>query len=137
MAQLARQRQEDIAWRLRSLADAAALFASELSELTREELRVAHLDDEGRVLGLSAGAGGDSESVDLPVREIVRDALALGARALLLAHNHPSGDPTPSQADKVATRRLAEAARSLEIRLLDHLVFANGECRSFRQMGLL
>lgn len=96
-----------------------------------------HLDAEGRVLGLSAGTGGDPDSIELPVREIVRDALALGARALLLAHNHPSGDATPSAADKRATRRLADAAKGLEIRLLDHLIFARGECRSFRAMGLL
>jgi DNA repair protein RadC len=127
---------EEIAWRLRNVADATNLFAGELSRLCTEELRVAHLDDEGRVLGLSAGTG-DAEKIDLPIRQIVRDALALGARALLLAHNHPSGDPTPSRADKLATRRLADAAGSLEIRLLDHLIFAGADCRSFRQMGLL
>jgi DNA repair protein RadC len=137
MVQLARRQQDDIAWRLRSLADATDLFAKELSALSREELRVLHLDEQGYVLGLSAGTDGDPEKADLPVREIVSDALALGARALLLAHNHPSGDPTPSRADKLATRRLAEAARGLEIRLLDHLVFAGGHFRSFRQMGLL
>ena len=131
------QQQEDIAWRLRSIADATALFAAELSDLSREELRVVHLDEAGHVLGLSAGLAGDPDRIELPVREIVRDALALGARALLLAHNHPSGDPTPSPADKRATRQLAEAAKSLEIRLLDHLIFARGDCRSFRAMGLL
>ena len=138
MVQLAlRDQEDDIAWRLRSIADAADLFAAELSQLASEELRVVHLDGDGRVLGLSADTAGDPEKLDLPIRQIVRDALALGARALLLAHNHPSGDPTPSHADKLATRRLADAARSLEIRLLDHIVFAKGEWRSFRQMGLL
>jgi DNA repair protein RadC len=136
MVQPARQ-PEEIAWRLHNIADAVHLFAGELGKLASEELRVAHLDEEGQVLGLSAGAGGDPAKVDLPVREIVRDALALGARALLLAHNHPSGDPTPSSADKAATRRLADAAKSLDIRLLDHLIFAGAHCRSFREMGLL
>ena len=137
MAQPARRQQEEIAWRLRNIADAMHLFAGELSLLSCEELRVAHLDEEGRVLGLSAGTGGDAGKVDLPIHEIVRDALALGARALLLAHNHPSGDPTPSPADKAATRQLADAARSLDIRLVDHLIFAGLHCRSFREMGLL
>lgn len=137
MLRFARGQQEEIAWRLRNIADAVHLFAGELGKLAEEELRVAHLDGEGRVLGLSAGTGGDLAKIDLPVREIVRDALALGARALLLAHNHPSGDPTPSPADKAATRQLADAARSLDIRLLDHLIFAGARCRSFREMGLL
>ncbi len=137
MAQLARQQQKEIGWPLRTSADATELFAGELSRLCTEELRVAHLDEEGHVLGLSAATGGDPSSVDLPIRQIVSDALGLGARALLLAHNHPSGDPTPSLADKLATRRLVEAARGLEIRLLDHLIFADGHSRSFRAMGLL
>jgi DNA repair protein RadC len=137
MAQPAFAQQEEIAWRLRDIADATELFAGELSKLTEEELRVVHLDEEGRVLGLSAATGADPDSVDLPVRQIVSDALALGARALLLAHNHPSGDPTPSRGDKLATRRLVEAARGLEIRLVDHLIFGGGHYRSFRALGLL
>jgi DNA repair protein RadC len=122
---------------LRTSGDAAALFAPGFSNLAHEELRVAHLDEEGRILGVSAGADGNAASIILPLREIVRDAIALGARALVLAHNHPSGDPTPSPADKAATRRLAEIVGGLDIRLLDHLVFAGEGCRSFRQMGLL
>ena len=54
-----------------------------------------------------------------------------------IAHNHPSGDPSPSRADIEATRRLAEAAAALGIRLHDHLIFAGGDCRSFRALGLL
>jgi DNA repair protein RadC len=122
---------------MRNIADATDLFASELAKLCTEELRVAHLDDEGYIVGLSSITGGDADMIDLPVREIVSEALTLGARGMILAHNHPSGDPTPSRADLMATRRLAEAARSLEIRLLDHLIFAGGHFRSFRQMGLL
>ena len=137
MVQRASRHYDEIAWRVRNIADATELFAGELSRLSGEELRVAHLDEDGRVLGLSAGAGGDPETIDLPIRQIVSDALALGARALLLAHTHPSGDPTPSRADRLATRQLVEAARGVEIKLLDHLIFAGGDCRSFRAMGLL
>ena len=89
---------EPIGQVLRTGADAAALFAPGFSRLTHEELRVAHLDEEGRILGVLASADGDAASIDLPLREIVGDAILLGARALILAHNHPSGDPTPSQA---------------------------------------
>ena len=128
---------EGIGGLLRTSADAARLFAPGLAGLAHEELRVAHLDGEGRLLGVSAGSNGDSASIALPLREIVREAIVLGARALVMAHNHPSGDPTPSPADKAATRRLADIAGGLDIRLLDHLVFAGEGCRSFRQMGLL
>ena len=54
-----------------------------------------------------------------------------------MAHNHPSGDPRPSRADIQATRRLAETADALDIRLHDHLIFAGTDCRSFRELGLL
>ena len=128
---------EGVGGLLRTSADAAALFAPGFSNLAHEELRVAHLDVEGRILGVSAGADGNAASIGLPLREIVRDAIALGARAMVLAHNHPSGDPTPSLGDKTATRRLAEIIGGLDIRLLDHLVFGSQGFRSFRHMGLL
>jgi DNA repair protein RadC len=57
--------------------------------------------------------------------------------AILLAHNHPSGDPRPSDSDLRATRRLAVAAEALDCRLLDHLVFAGAECTSLRRLGYL
>lgn len=121
---------------LRGGADALALFGPDLAGLATEELRVAHLDAEGRLLAMSVAAGGEA-AIDLPIGDIVRDAIAWGASGLVIAHNHPSGDPTPSRADKTATRRLAEAVRGLDIRLLDHLIFADRGCSSFRQMGLL
>lgn len=73
----------------------------------------------------------------LPLRAIIAAALELGSRGLIVAHNHPDGDPRPSDADLEATRRLAETAGTLGIRLHDHLIFAGGQCRSFRQLGLL
>ena len=121
---------------LRGSADAIDLFARRLAGLMQEQLLVAHLDGEGWLLGVSAAEGGD-DRIDLPIREIVREALALGSRALVLAHNHPSGDATPSGEDLAATRRLAETVRSLDIRLVDHLIFGGEDCRSFRALGLL
>lgn len=74
----------------------------------------------------------------LPVRAMIGEALALDASGLLLAHNHPSGDPTPSMADMLTTRRLCALAATLDLRVIDHLVFAGtSACFSYRQQGLL
>src|SRR3546814_6621623 len=89
MGRNAYQHRDTIGRLLRTSADAAALFAPGFSKLAHEELRVAHLDAEGRILGVSAGADGHAVSIGLPLREIVRDAIILRARALVLAHNHP------------------------------------------------
>jgi len=81
--------------------------------------------------------GGDS-AVALPVRAIIADAARLGSAGIVLAHNYPSGDPTPSAADCRATRTLARTGETIDMAVVDHLVFApGGQCRSFRRMGLL
>ena len=104
---------------------------------TAEQLWVAHLDDSARCIHLSRHDGGDSD-VAVPVRSIIADAARLGSAGVVLAHNHPSGDPTPSLADCHATRTLARAAEAIDLAVVDHLIFADGgECRSFRRMGLL
>jgi DNA repair protein RadC len=82
------------------------------------------------------GKGGAGD-VELPIRRILSSALRLRARSIVLAHNHPSGDPAPSASDEAATRALATAAAGLDIGLHDHLIFAGGECSSFRSLGLL
>ena len=73
----------------------------------------------------------------MPIREIIVDAAHHGSAGIVLAHNHPSGDPTPSNSDCRATRRLAAAAEALDCAIVDHLVFAGTDCTSFRQLGLL
>jgi DNA repair protein RadC len=102
----------------------------------RESVWVAHVDGEARCLHL-ARYQGDESGADLPVRSIVRDAALHGSAGILLAHNHPSGDPRPSDADCRATRRLAVAAEALDCSILDHLVFGGEKCSSFRRLGLL
>ena len=68
---------------------------------------------------------------------IIADAAVHGSAGIVLAHNHPSGDPRPSDSDCRATRRLAVAAEALDCAVLDHLVFAGTECTSLRQLGYL
>ena len=101
-----------------------------------ESLWVAHVDDQARCVHLSRH-GGDAASARFPLRSIIADAAAHNSAGIVLAHNHPSGDATPSAQDCAATRRLASAAEALDCTLVDHLVFAGGQCTSLRRMGLL
>ena len=124
--------------KLDGLASARRFFASCMADLdpSRESLWVAHVDDQARCLHLSRHDG-DESGAAFPLRDIISDAAAHGSAGIVLAHNHPSGDPTPSNSDCRSTRRLATAAEALDCTILDHLVFAGKECASFRQMGLL
>ncbi|MGE0180412.1 MAG: JAB domain-containing protein [Sphingomonas sp.] len=116
--------------------NAADLMRPAIAGATRERLAIAYLDRDGHLLDLLLrdDAG---DHVVLPIREIVGRALALNAFGLVAAHNHPSGDPSPSVADIAATRRLALTCGAVDIRLHDHLIFAGERCVSFRLEGLL
>ena len=101
-----------------------------------ESLWVAHVDDQARCVHLTRH-GGDAESVSFPLRSIIADAAAHNSAGLVLAHNHPSGDATPSETDFRATRLLASAADALGCRIVDHLIYARSGVTSFRALGLL
>ena len=101
-----------------------------------ESLWVAHVDDELRCIHLTRHQGDESGAV-FPLRDIVTDAAEHGTTGIVLAHNHPNGDPRPSDSDCRATRRLATVAEAMDCTLLDHLIFAGDECTSFRKLGLL
>ena len=124
--------------RLTGLEQARRFFAGCLAETdsAQEHLWVAHVDDEARCVHLTRHDG-DVDGAELPIREIIADAARHGSRGLILAHNHPSGDPTPSATDKRMTRRLAIVGEAMDVAILDHIVMAGSECRSMRQMGLL
>ena len=124
--------------RLDGLPAAREFFSGCLadSDPARESLWVAHVDDQAHCLHLSRHAG-DENGTDFPLRTIIADAALHGSAGIVLAHNHPSGDPTPSDGDRRATRRLAAAAEAIDCAVLDHLVFAGARCTSFRQLGLL
>ena len=120
-----------------SLNAAKALFAPVFARARDERLYIAHLDAERRLIGIRIRYGAEGGTIEFPVRDIIADAIALGTAELVLAHNHPSGDPLPSPADIEATRRLVQVARPIGVTLRDHLVFAGGRVESFRQRGLL
>ncbi|MEO1168099.1 MAG: JAB domain-containing protein [Pseudomonadota bacterium] len=102
-----------------------------------EHAVVAHLDGDGRLVAISS-AEGNRDCIVLPFRQIVADALSHEGHAVLVAHNHPSGDPTPSEADIETTRKLADLLRPLSIRIYDHLILTSaGDSTSFRKLGWL
>lgn len=116
-------------------AEAATLFAP-LGRLPREIAAVAYLDPEWRLLRLRHVAGRRDE-VSLPARRIVRDVLGCGAAALVLAHNHPSGEAEPSGADLRLTRALAQLLHPLGVSFVDHLILARDRVVSLRDRGFL
>jgi DNA repair protein RadC len=120
-----------------SLTAARDLFAPEFRNARTERLYVAHLAADGLLIGFRVRDAALDKQIDFPLRSIIADALALGSTALILAHNHPSGDPTPSHADIHATRNLILASRPLGFTVRDHLVFAGEIFVSFRERGLL
>lgn len=101
-----------------------------------ETLRVIHVDRTRTVLAIRCYAGFATHVV-MPLRAIITDALHLGTTALLLSHNHPSGDATPSRADIIATHALAHTAGALGIVVHDHIIRGDGARTSFRAAGLL
>lgn len=118
------------------------LLGSEMRALLKESLRVILLDTRYHLMRVEeVSLGSLNESIAHP-REIFRPALIHSAYALIVVHNHPSGDPSPSEADRRLTRRLQEAASLLQINLLDHIIIGapNGAASpyfSFKESGLL
>ena len=98
---------------------------------------MAHLDDQSRCIHLASYSGEEVDYIDFPVREILCDAVLRGSAGIVLAHNHPSGDATPSASDRHATKRLATAANAIDLTIVDHLIFAGEDCTSLRRMGVL
>jgi DNA repair protein RadC len=102
-----------------------------------EQLWVLLLDSRNHLLAEEVISIGTINEAPVYPREIMRRALEVGATALILVHNHPSGDPQPSDTDIAVTRRVVDAGRELGVRLHDHLVVARGGTISFRALGLL
>jgi DNA repair protein RadC len=102
-----------------------------------EEFRVLFLDRKNMLIADEPQARGTVDHAPVYPREVVKRALELGASALILVHNHPSGDPTPSRSDIVMTRQIADAAKALNIEVHDHLVIGRGNHASFKALGLI
>ena len=117
--------------------DAADLLRPFFASLSEERVAVVHLGRNERFLALTIEDSGSHRLAELPVGAIVGMALRIGAAGIVVAHNHPSGNPRPSAADEAATRALAQAAAGVDIRLHDHLIFGSDGYESFRKLELL
>jgi len=102
-----------------------------------EQVRILFLDRKNRLIADEVQGRGTVDHTPVYPREVVKRALELGASALILVHNHPSGDPTPSRADIEMTRAVQEVAAALSVTVHDHLVVGAEETASFRSLGLL
>lgn len=108
-----------------------------LSDPTREAFHVLFLDKKNRLIADEILGQGTVDHAPVYPREIMKRAMELGATALVLAHNHPSGDPTPSRADIEMTKQIAEAGKPLGVTVHDHLVIGKNDATSFKTLGLL
>ena len=123
-----------------ALSSWAALLDYCMAAMARapaEEFRVLFLDRKNVLIADEVQARGTVDHTPVYPREIVKRALEHGASAIILVHNHPSGDPTPSKADITMTREIAAAAKALHIAIHDHLVIGRGGHASFKALGLL
>lgn len=110
---------------------------AELAREPIEQFRVLFLDNRNRLIADEVQSRGTVNHTPVYPREVVKRALELHANALILVHNHPSGDPTPSREDIEMTREIKQAAAILSLTLHDHVIIGNGSWRSLRRDGLL
>jgi DNA repair protein RadC len=121
---------------IHSPADAAALVKYEMSALEQEELRVILLDTRNRVMDIANVYRGSLNSSQVRVGELFKTPIRRNAAALIVVHNHPSGDPAPSPDDIAITRAIVQAGKLLDIEVLDHLVIGSGRHVSLKERGL-
>ena len=121
---------------INSPADAAALVRYEMAALEQEHLRALLLDTRNHVLDIVEVYRGSVNSSQVRVGEVFKAAVRRGAPAILVVHNHPSGDPTPSPDDVAVTRALVQAGKLLDVEVLDHLVIGRGRYVSMKERGL-
>lgn len=114
-----------------------AYVRTAIAHLPREQFRALYLDNRNRLMRDEWVADGTVDHAPVYPREVVRRALEISASAMILVHNHPSGDPTPSAADIAMTRKVVDAARVLGLQVHDHLVVGREGTSSFKQLGLI
>ncbi len=121
---------------IKSPADAANLLMMEMSLFDQEHLRVILLDTKNHVLAIETVYQGNVNTAVIRVGELFRDAIRQNCAAIIVVHNHPSGDPTPSPEDVHITEQMVEAGNLLDIEVLDHIIVGNQRYVSLKERGL-
>lgn len=121
---------------INSPADVAALVQYEMSALEQEHLRVLLLDTRNHVLDIVEVYQGSVNTSQIRVGEVFKAAIRRNATAVIVVHNHPSGDPTPSPDDLAVTRALVQAGKLLDLEVLDHIIIGQGRTTSMKERGL-
>ena len=121
---------------VRSPADVAQLLMAEMGHLEQEHFRVLYLDTRNRLLDSETVYVGSLNASHIRVSEVFREAVKRNCASIIVAHNHPSGDPTPSPEDVEVTRQLVAAGNLLDIEVLDHLIIGQQRFVSLRERGL-
>ncbi|MGD2155272.1 MAG: DNA repair protein RadC [Anaerolineales bacterium] len=121
---------------IHSPSDAADLVRYEMTALEQEHLRVILLDTRNRVLDIVEVYRGSLNSSQIRVGEVFKSAIRRNAAAIIVVHNHPSGDPSPSPDDITVTKALKEGGHLLDIEVLDHIIIAGGRFVSLKERGL-
>jgi DNA repair protein RadC len=116
--------------------DVASLLMYEMSALEQENLRVINLNTKNEVNEIDKLYQGSLNSSTVKIAEVFKGAVRRNAAGIIVVHNHPSGDPTPSTDDIVVTRAIIEAGRLLEVDVLDHVVIGQGKYISMKEKGL-
>ncbi|OPX91050.1 MULTISPECIES: DNA repair protein RadC [Pelotomaculum] len=122
---------------IKSPGDAAGLVMEEMRHLDREHFRALLLNTRNQVIADDEVSIGTLNTSSVHPRELFRNAIKKSAASLILVHNHPSGDDTPSKEDLDVTRRLSEAGRIIGIEVLDHIIIGDNKFTSFKAEGLI
>lgn len=117
--------------------DAFLLLEADMRNLAREELRMILLDIRNRIIRVCKLSEGGLSAAVIHPRDLFREAIKANAASIILAHNHPSGDPAPSEEDIATTRKIAEIGDMMGIKVVDHLILAAGGSLSLRQQGMM
>jgi DNA repair protein RadC len=123
-------------YQVRSPADAANLIMHDMGLLDQEHLVTVILDTKNRVLDIPTIYVGSVNTSLIRVGEVFRQAIRINAPSLIVAHNHPSGDPTPSPEDVAVTHQMVEAGKLMDIDVLDHLIIGRNKFVSLKERGL-
>ena len=122
---------------VKSPIDAYAILNGYMAGLDRENFVVLMLDTKNKVIGINTVSVGTLSASLVHPREVFKPAIISNAAGIILAHNHPSGDPAPSREDIEISKRLSDAGKLLDIKVLDHVIISDGNYASLREKNLL